>query len=93
MKPFLKAFIKEAIKNEQAGKKVAFKKITEHAVPEELQTAFKKDTAFKKAFQSLTPGRQRAYLLHFTSAKLSATRTSRIEKCRPQILKGKGLNE
>jgi len=93
MKPAIKAFIKEAIANEKAGKKVVFKKITEHPTPEELQAAFKIDPSFKRAFQALTPGRQRAYLLYFSGAKQSSTRISRIEKCRARILAGKGLNE
>lgn len=93
LKPVIKAFIKEAIANEKAGKKVTFKKITEHSMPEELHAAFKVDPPFKKAFQALTPGRQRAYLLHFSGAKQSSTRISRIEKCRPQIMQGKGMNE
>jgi uncharacterized protein YdeI (YjbR/CyaY-like superfamily) len=62
-------------------------------VPEELQKAFGKSAAFEKAFKALTPGRQRAYYIHFSSAKQPATREARIEKCRPQILKGQGLNE
>lgn len=89
----LKAYIREAIKLEQSGAKVKLKKITDHKVPEELQKVFVKSATFKKAFQSLTPGRQRAYLLHFSSPKQSATRESRIEKCKKQILAGKGLND
>lgn len=89
----LKSYIKESIANEKAGLKVQFKKITEHAVPEELQQKFKKDPSFQTAFQALTPGRQRAYLLHFSAAKQSQTRMARIEKCTPRILKGKGLND
>lgn len=89
----LKAYIEEAIAAEKAGLKVTFKKITEHKLPEELQTAFDKDPNFKTAFRALTPGRQRGYLLHVSGAKQSATRVARIEKCRPQILMGKGMND
>jgi uncharacterized protein YdeI (YjbR/CyaY-like superfamily) len=89
----LKSYINEAVEAEKAGLKVKFKKITEHKVPEELQKKLDEMPALKKAFAALTPGRQRAYLLHFSSAKQSKTRESRIEKCMPQILKGKGLDD
>ncbi len=89
----LKAYLREAIEAEKAGLKVQFKKITEHKIPEELQKKFKQSPPFKKAFESLTPGRQRAYLLHFSAPKQSATRESRIEKCIPMIMEGKGLND
>ena len=91
--PTLKSYIKEAIATEKAGLKVSFKKITEHPVPDELKSKYKELPALKVVFETLTPGRQRAYLLHFSSAKQSATRTARIENCMPQILKGKGLND
>lgn len=93
MEPVLKAYIDEAIEAEKSGLKVKFKKITERKLPEELEDKFEKEPAFKTAFRALTPGRQRAYLLHFSGAKQSKTRTARIEKCRPRILKGKGLND
>ena len=93
LEPTLKAYIREAIEAETAGLKVKFKKITEHEVPEELQKKLDKDAAFKTAFRALTPGRQRAYILHFSSAKQSKTRESRIEKCTPRILRGKGLDD
>lgn len=89
----LKSYVKEAIKVEQAGLKVEFKKTEEFATPEELEQAFKRNPALKKAFEALTPGRQRAYLLHFSSAKQSKTREARIEKATPDILAGKGLND
>jgi uncharacterized protein YdeI (YjbR/CyaY-like superfamily) len=92
LKAVLKAYLEEAIAGEKAGLKVVYKKNPE-PVPEELQTKLKEDAALKKAFEALTPGRQRAYILHFAGAKQSATRVSRIEKCRPQILAGKGFNE
>ena len=89
----LKACLKEAIANEKAGRDVVYKKITEHKVPEELQKQLDKSAAFKKAYTALTPGRQRAYLMHFSSAKQAATRKARIAKCTPDILKGIGFNE
>lgn len=89
----IKAYIKEAIKAEKAGLKVTFKSIDEHPVPDELAAAFKKDPSLKKAFNALTPGRRRAYLLHFNAAKQSTTRIARIEKCAPKIKEGRGLND
>jgi uncharacterized protein YdeI (YjbR/CyaY-like superfamily) len=93
MKPILKAYIYEAIEVEKAGLKVDLKKTTEFKIPEEFQNKIDKIPALKKAFNGLTPGRQRAYLLYFSAPKQSKTRESRIEKCMPQILKGKGLND
>jgi uncharacterized protein YdeI (YjbR/CyaY-like superfamily) len=93
MEPILKAYLQEAIAVEKAGLKVKLKKITERKIPAELQKKFTRNHAFKTAFRALTPGRQRAYLLYFSGAKQSETRTSRIEKCLPRILKGKGLND
>lgn len=86
----IKAYVNEAIMIEQLGKKVSPSKPLQ-TVPTELKKIFKKNTAFKKAFRALTPGRQRAYLLHFSGAKQSSTRQARIEKCMPRILDGKGL--
>ena len=91
--PILKAYIYEAIEVEKAGMKVALKKTTEYSIPEEFQKALDKTPALKKAFHALTPGRQRAYLLHFSAPKQSKTRESRIEKCKPRILKGLGLSD
>jgi uncharacterized protein YdeI (YjbR/CyaY-like superfamily) len=93
LEPVLKAYITEAIANEKAGLKVKLKTISEFKIPNELQIRFDKIPALKTAFTSLTPGRQRAYLLHFSSAKQSKTRESRIDKCLPRILKGKGLDD
>jgi uncharacterized protein YdeI (YjbR/CyaY-like superfamily) len=87
-----KAFILEAIKLEEAGKKVE-KRTQEDPLVEELKEAFTQDSAFKTAFYQLTPGRQRAYLLHFAQPKQAATRASRIEKCMPMILRGEGLHD
>ncbi len=92
MKTTLKAYVKEAIKVEKSGLKVDFKKSPE-PMPEELVAALDENPALKKAFEALTPGRQRGYILHFSSAKQSKTRVSRIEKCTPQILEGIGLND
>lgn len=89
----LKAYIFEAIEIEKAGLKVTPKKLEEYTVPAEFKSKLKEMPALKKAFEALTPGRQKAYLLHFSSAKQAATRISRIEKCIPNILKGKGFLE
>lgn len=88
----LKAYIKEAIAIEESGQRVKFKRSPGNA-PEELKRIFARNPKLKKAFDSLTPGRQRAYLVHFSGAKQSSTRQSRIEKCIPGILAGKGLND
>ena len=93
LEPTLNAYIQEAIAAEKAGLKVQFKKISEFKIPAELQSKFDELPALKTAFTALTPGRQRAYLLHFSAAKQSKTRASRVEKCTPRILKGKGLDD
>ena len=89
----IKAYIYEAIEVEKAGLKVVFKKKKEPSFPEEFQKILNKNAALKKAFFSLTPGRQKGYVLHFSEAKQSKTRLSRIEKCMNLILQGKGLND
>ncbi len=89
----LKAYIQEAIAVEKSGQKVEFKETKEYPVPEELQIKFDELPALRDAFYALTPGRQRGYLLHFASPKLSKTRESRVEKCMDQILEGRGLND
>ncbi|MBB6022098.1 uncharacterized protein YdeI (YjbR/CyaY-like superfamily) [Paenibacillus sp. JGP012] len=89
----LKAYIREAIEVEQAGLKVEKKEVEQFAVPEELQQQFDANPAFQAAFEALTPGRQRAYLYHFSQPKQSKTKTSRIEKCMQPIMEGKGLND
>ena len=93
MQSVLKAYIKEAIAVEKAGLEVTYKKTSEFTVPEEFQSKLNESLALKTAFNSLTPGRQRGYLLYFTAPKQSKTREARIEKYRQQILKGKGLND
>lgn len=91
--PTLKRYIKQAVEIEKAGLKVEKKTTAEFEVPTEFAAALKAAPALKKAFQALTPGRQRGYLLHFASAKQSATREARIEKHRKRILAGKGLDD
>jgi uncharacterized protein YdeI (YjbR/CyaY-like superfamily) len=92
-KSILKDYVKQAILVEKAGLKVDFKAKRELELPEELTQMLKKDKKLEKAFNALTPGRQRAYVLHFTAAKQSQTRTARIEKCVPKILAGLGIND
>lgn len=89
----LKDYLLEAIELEKSGKKVAFKTIDQFAVPEELQILLDEEPKLKSAFKSLTPGRQRAYLMHIAGAKQPATRIARARKCIPIILAGKGLND
>jgi uncharacterized protein YdeI (YjbR/CyaY-like superfamily) len=89
----LKAYIYEAIEVEKAGLKVKLKKTSDFKIPEEFQNKLNKNAAFKKAFNALTPGRQRAYIFYFSQPKQSKTREARIEKSIPQILDGKGLND
>ena len=93
MEPTLRAYIKEAIKVEKAGLEVNYKKTSEFAVPEEFQNRLVESPALKTAFDALTPGRQRGYILYFSAAKQSKTREARVEKCLRQILDGKGLND
>jgi len=93
LKTAIKACIKEAIAVEKAGLKVELKKTSEYAIPDEFKQVLKEDAALKKAFYALTPGRQRAYLLFFSSAKQAKTREARIEKSIDDIMNGKGLND
>ncbi|MBA2941875.1 YdeI/OmpD-associated family protein [Paenibacillus sp. CGMCC 1.16610] len=93
MEPILKAYINEAIEVENAGLEVSFKKHTEFTVAEEFQMKLDENPALKTAFEALTPGRQRNYLLHFSEPKQTKTRESRVEKNVPKILEGKGLND
>jgi len=92
-KAVVKSYVKQAIAVEQAGLEVDFKAKRELELPEELTQILQKDRRLAKAFYALTPGRQRGYVLHFTAAKQSQTRTARIEKCVPKILAGMGFNE
>ena len=93
METILKAYIFEAIEVEKAGLKVNFKKSTEFTMPEELINKLEEVPGLQDAFDALTPGRQRAYMLYFSAPKQSKTRAARIEKCTQQILDGKGLND
>ncbi|MGZ0052159.1 YdeI/OmpD-associated family protein [Brevibacillus gelatini] len=93
MEPILKEYIQAAIEVEKAGMQVEFKKNTEDIIPEELQTKFAEIPALKTAFEALTPGRQRAYILYFSQPKQAKTRESRIAKYTQHILEGKGLHD
>jgi uncharacterized protein YdeI (YjbR/CyaY-like superfamily) len=93
MERILKAYIYEAIEVEKAGLQVDFKKTKEFNIPEEFQNKLDENPALQAAFDALTPGRQRGYLLHFSQPKQSKTREARVEKCTPKILDGKGLND
>jgi uncharacterized protein YdeI (YjbR/CyaY-like superfamily) len=92
-KAVVASYVKQAIGVEKAGLKVDFKAKRELELPQELARILQKDGKLAKAFYALTPGRQRGYVLHFTGAKQSQTRTARIEKCIPRILAGKGMND
>jgi uncharacterized protein YdeI (YjbR/CyaY-like superfamily) len=89
----LKAYVLDAVRVEKAGLEVTYKEASEFAVPGEFQRKLDAIPALKKAFAALTPGRQKAYLLHFAGAKQSKTRESRVAKCMRRILDGKGLND
>ena len=93
MEPTLKDFIKEAIEVDKAGLQVSYKKTSEFVIPEEFQNRLNESPALKKAFDALTPGRQKGYILYFSEAKQPTTREARVKKCVQQILKGKGLND
>ena len=93
LEPVLKVYIQEAIAVEKAGLEVNYKKTSQFKVPEEFRNKLDRVPALKTAFDALTPGRQRGYILYFSGAKQAKTRESRVEKCMPQILKGKGLND
>jgi uncharacterized protein YdeI (YjbR/CyaY-like superfamily) len=93
MEHILKGYIHEAIEVEKSGLKVDFKKTAEFDIPEEFQKKLDETPGLKIAFEALTPGRQRGYILYFSGAKQSKTRTSRVEKCMPKIFDGMGLND
>ena len=93
MEATINAYINEAIEAEVTGLEVKYKKTTEFNMPEEFQAKLDENSELEEAFEALTPGRQRGYLLYFSAPKQSKTRESRIEKCIPKILKGKGLND
>ena len=93
LKPILREYIHEAVEVEKVGLKVEYKPTSEYKIPEEFQKKLNEISALKDAFEALTPGRQRAYILYFAQPKQSKTRESRVEKSIPQILNGKGLND
>jgi len=93
LEPVLRVYIQEAIGVEKAGLKVEFKETAKYEVPDELRGKFEEMPALKTAFEALTPGRQRAYLLYFSSPKQAKTRAERVEKSMPRIMTGKGLND
>ncbi|MCG7858683.1 DUF1801 domain-containing protein [Flavihumibacter sediminis] len=93
LKPVLKAYIKEAIKIEESGLKVEFRRTEDFPMPEEFEQLLKKDKMLRAAFDGLTPGRKRGYLLYFSAARQAKTRESRIEKYLPKILAGKGVDD
>jgi uncharacterized protein YdeI (YjbR/CyaY-like superfamily) len=89
----IRSYVREAIAIEKAGLRMEPKKTSDFPVPEELKARFRKDPRFKRAFEALTPGRQRSYLYHFAAAKQPATRVARIEKAMPAIFEGRGFLE
>jgi uncharacterized protein YdeI (YjbR/CyaY-like superfamily) len=89
----LKTYIDEAIAIEQSGKKVTLKKASDYKVPEELEAVSDSAPKLRTAFEALTPGRRKSYILHISSAKQAKTRTARAERCVPMILSGRGFNE
>jgi uncharacterized protein YdeI (YjbR/CyaY-like superfamily) len=93
LKAAIKAYLLEAIEIEKSGLKVELKATEEFTMPKEFKARLDSDPALKRAFLALTPGRQRAYLLHFSGAKQAQTREDRVEKCAPRILEGLGLND
>lgn len=93
LEPVLKTYVREAIEVEKAGLKVPYKKAEQFSVPDEFRRKLDTTPKLKKAFEALTPGRQKGYLLYFSGAKQAKTRESRIEKYIPAILAGKGLDD
>jgi uncharacterized protein YdeI (YjbR/CyaY-like superfamily) len=93
MEPIIKSYIYEAIEVEKSGLEVDFKETTEFVIPEEFQKKLSKNSLLKIAFEALTPGRQRAYILYFSAPKQSKTKEARIEKYTQKILNGEGLND
>jgi uncharacterized protein YdeI (YjbR/CyaY-like superfamily) len=91
--PIIKAYVREAIAAEKAGLRIKKKETSDYPIPEELTEEFRKHPQFRRAFEALTPGRQRSYLYHFAGAKQSATRKARIEKAMPAIFDGRGFLE
>src|SRR3569833_2362335 len=86
-------YLYEAIEIEESGKKVKLKKASEYPIPDELQTRLDADSKLRAAFEALTPGRRKSYILHISSAKQSSTSTARAERCVPMILSGRGFHK
>ena len=93
MEDVIKKYLGKAIEVEKSGQTVELKKTKEYAVPEEFQSRLDENPSLKDSFNSLTPGRQRGYLLYFSSAKRSETRETRLEKHIPRIMDGLGLDD
>jgi len=93
MQSILRSYINEAIEVEDSGKKVTFKKASEYAVPAELQARLDAAPKLRAAFEALTPGRRRSYIIHVSGAKQGKTRAARAQRCVPMILSGRGFNE
>ncbi len=93
LEPVIKKYVAEAIAVEKAGLKVKLKAHSDYKIPEELEKKLKSTPKLKKAFDALTPGRQRGYMFHIAKPKQAKTREARVEQCIPLILEGKGLND
>ena len=93
MQSILRSYIYEAIQIEESGQKVTLKKVSEYAVPEELQARLDAAPELRAAFESLTPGRRKSYIFHVSGAKQAKTRAARADRCVPMILSGRGFNE
>ena len=89
----LRDYLYEAVELEESGAKVELKKASEYPIPEELQMSLDADRVLKTAFESLSPGRRKSYILHISGAKQAGTRAARTERCVPMILSGRGFNE
>ncbi|MEJ2502690.1 MAG: YdeI/OmpD-associated family protein, partial [Gemmatimonadota bacterium] len=87
------AYVREAVAAEEKGLKVPEKEVAQFDVPAELERRLEEDEAYREAFEALTPGRKKSYLIHFSGAKRAETRVRRIDTCRPKVLQGKGFNE
>lgn len=93
LEPTLRKYLYEAIALEEFGARIELKKPSQYPIPEELQIRLDADPVLKSAFESLTPGRRKSYILHISAAKQAATRAARTERCAPTILSGRGFNE
>ena len=89
----IRSYVQRAMAVEEAGLEVPKKKVADYEVTAELERRFQEDAAYREAFEALTPGRKKSYLVHFSGAKRANTRERRIEKCRAKVLEGKGFNE